>query len=77
VHANAFTEPTSPRTMAVTRPASTFCQPTNTTLAAFTIASAASIIPIRPRVSTMPSASPMSLPLLGACSAGAVFAMTR
>src|SRR5687768_7312702 len=37
--------------MAVTRPASTFCQPTNTTLAALTIASA---------VSTMPSASPTS-----------------
>src|SRR5436305_11378373 len=54
----AFTEPTSPRTMAVTRPASTFCQPTNTTLAVFTMASAASIMPTRPRVSTRPSASP-------------------
>src|SRR5688572_10592947 len=46
--------------MAVTSPASTFCQPTNTTLAAFTMASAASIIPTRPRVSTRPSASPGS-----------------
>src|SRR5262245_15461054 len=44
--------------MAVTSPASTFCQPTRTTLAAFTIASAASIMPTRPRVSTRPSASP-------------------
>ena len=56
----AFTEPTSPRTMAVTRPASTFCQPTKITLAAFTMASAASIMPTSPRVSTMPSASPYS-----------------
>src|SRR5439155_26110502 len=56
----AFTEPTSPRTMAVTRPASTFCQPTNTTFAVLTIASAASTIPTNPRVSTMPSASPIS-----------------
>src|SRR3954453_20352049 len=54
----ALTEPTSPRTMAVTSPASTFCHPTKTTFAALTIASAASIIPIRPRVSTRPSASP-------------------
>src|SRR5438067_4583198 len=56
----AFTDPTSPRTIAVTSPASTFCQPTKTTLAAFTIASAASIMPMRPRVSIMPSASPTS-----------------
>src|SRR5213596_1198739 len=56
----AFTDPTSPRTIAVTRPASTFCQPTNTTLAVLHIASAASIIPTRPRVSTRPSASPIS-----------------
>ncbi len=41
----AFTEPTSPRTMAVTSPASTFCQPTNTTLAVFSMASAASTMP--------------------------------
>src|SRR5690349_9235320 len=54
----ALTDATSPRTIAVTRPASTFCQPTNTTLAALTIASAASIMPTRPRVSTRPSASP-------------------
>src|SRR3954468_12350381 len=56
----AFTEPTSPRTMAVTRPASTFCQPTKTTFAVLTMASAASIIPIKPRVSIIPSASPIS-----------------
>src|SRR5262245_48434807 len=56
----AFTDATSPRTMAVTSPASTFCQPTNATFAAFTMASAASIIPTRPRVSTRPSASPGS-----------------
>src|SRR5262245_1296884 len=46
--------------MAVTSPASTFCQPTKTTFAVFTIASAASIIPTSPRVSTIPSASPSS-----------------
>src|SRR5258706_9294431 len=62
----ALTDPTSPRTMAVTRPASTFCQPTNTTFAVLTIASAASIMPMRPRVSTMPSASPISTLLLSA-----------
>src|SRR5690349_13933414 len=56
----AFTDPTSPRTIAVTRPASTFCQPTNTTFAVLHIASAASIMPTRPRVSTIPSASPIS-----------------
>ncbi len=56
----ALTAATSPRTIAVTSPASTFCQPTNTTFAVFTIASAASIMPTSPRVSTMPSASPMS-----------------
>src|SRR4051812_15268863 len=54
----AFTEATSPRTIAVTSPASTFCQPTNTTFAALTMASAASTMPTRPRVSTIPSASP-------------------
>src|SRR5687768_3193848 len=64
----AFTEPTSPRTIAVTRPASTFCQPTNTTFAALTIASAASIMPTRPRVSTMPIASPL-ISFLGATQA--------
>ena len=57
----AFTEPTSPRTIAVTMPASTFCQPTNTTLAVFSIASAASTMPMNPRVSTRPSASPTSV----------------
>src|SRR5262245_1357506 len=56
----AFTEPTSPRMMAVTRPASTFCQLTSTTFAVFSIASAASIMLTRPRVSIIPSASPMS-----------------
>src|SRR5262245_6772390 len=54
----AFTDATSPRTIAVTRPASTFCQPTNTTLAVLTMASVASTIPTKPRVSTSPSASP-------------------
>src|SRR6476660_6197487 len=54
----ALTEATSPRTIAVTSPASTFCQPTKTTFAVLTIASAASIMPTRPRVSTRPSASP-------------------
>src|SRR5687768_5391948 len=56
----AFTEPTSPRMMAVTRPASTFCQLTRTTSAVLSMASAASTIPTRPRVSIMPSASPTS-----------------
>src|SRR5687768_1948066 len=56
----ALTDATSPRTMAVTSPASTFCQPTNTTFAALTMASAASIMPTRPRVSMRPSASPGS-----------------
>jgi hypothetical protein len=56
----AFTDATSPRTIAVTRPASTFCHPTNATLAVLTIASVASIMPTNPRVSTRPSASPGS-----------------
>ena len=56
----AFTEATSPRTIAVTSPASTFCHPTNVTFAAFTIASVASTIPTNPRVSTRPRASPSS-----------------
>ena len=55
----AFTEPTSPRMSAVTSPASTFCQLTSTTFAVLSIASAASIMPTRPRVSIMPSASPI------------------
>src|SRR5579862_1612819 len=55
----ALTDATSPRTMLVTIPASTFCQPTNVTLAVLTIASVASTMPTNPRVSTMPSASPV------------------
>src|SRR5579863_2477746 len=54
----AFTEATSPRTIAVTRPASTFCQPTKVTSAVLTMASVASIMPTKPRVSMRPSASP-------------------
>src|SRR6188474_1513001 len=57
----AFTDPTSPRMIAVTRPASTFCQLTSTTFAVLSMASAASIMPTRPRVSIMPSASPTSV----------------
>src|SRR6478672_7628443 len=53
----AFTAPTSPRTRTVTYPAPMYSLPTRTTFAALTIASAASTEPIRPRVSTMPSAS--------------------
>ena len=55
----AFTAATSPRTIAVTYPAPIFSQPTSDTLAALTIASAASIIATSPLVSTIPSASPM------------------
>jgi hypothetical protein len=55
-----LTDPTSPRISAVTSPASTFCQLTSTTFAVFNMASAASIMPISPRVSIMPSASPIS-----------------
>src|SRR5262249_30149864 len=58
----AFTPATSPRTIAVTYPAPIFSHPTSVTLAALTIASAASIIATSPLVSTIPSASPMSLP---------------
>src|SRR5687768_113516 len=53
----AFTAATSPRTIAVTKPAPIFSYPTSVTFAAFTIASAASIIATRPFVSTIPSAS--------------------
>jgi anaerobic selenocysteine-containing dehydrogenase len=53
----AFTDRTSPRTIAVTSPASTFYQPTKGTLSAFTMAAAASIIPTRPWVSIIPRAS--------------------
>src|SRR5688500_9558494 len=53
----ALTAPTSPRTSTVTYPAPMYSLPTRTTFAAFTIASAASTEPMRPRVSTIPSAS--------------------
>ena len=53
----AFTAPTSPRTITVTYPAPMYSLPTSTTLAALTMASAASIEPIRPLVSTIPNAS--------------------
>src|SRR4029450_13397702 len=56
----AFTAATSPRTNAVTYPAPIFSHPTSVTLAALTMASAASIIATRPLVSTMPSASPIN-----------------
>ena len=52
----AFTAPTSPRTMTVTRPPPTCSLPTSCTLAAFTMASAASMAPTSPFVSTIPSA---------------------
>src|SRR5206468_2214912 len=47
----ALTAATSPRTIAVTYPAPIFSQPTSVTFAAFTIASAASIIATSPFVS--------------------------
>src|SRR5438067_1421601 len=53
----AFTAPTSPRTIAVTNPASIFSQPTSVTFADFTAASAASIIATKPRHSIIPKAS--------------------
>src|SRR5215208_483759 len=53
----ALTAPTSPRTITVTYPAPMYSLATRTTLAALTIASAASIEPMSPRVSTSPSAS--------------------
>ena len=49
---------TSPRTIAVTYPPPIFSNPTRSTFAAFTIASAASTIALNPRVSIIPSASP-------------------
>src|SRR4029453_2446329 len=55
----AFTAATSPRTMAVTYPAPIFSHPTSGTFAAFTIASAPSIIATSPLVSPIPSASPI------------------
>src|SRR5438105_1391726 len=53
----AFTAATSPRTIAVTNPPPIFSYPTSSTLAAFTIASAASTIPTKPLVSIIPNAS--------------------
>src|SRR5262245_35374805 len=53
----AFTAATSPRTIAVTKPAPIFSYPTSVTFAALTIASAASIIATSPFVSTIPRAS--------------------
>src|SRR5688572_14526212 len=58
----ALTAATSPRTMAVTYPAPIFSQPTSVTLAALTMASAASIMATRPLVSTIPNASPIGVP---------------
>src|SRR5438105_1453860 len=55
----AFTAATSPRTIAVTYPEPIFSHPTRFTFAALTIASAASIIAISPRVSIIPKASPI------------------
>src|SRR5262245_11389439 len=55
----ALTAATSPRTITVTYPAPMYSLPTSTTFAALTIASAASIDPTSPLVSTIPSASDM------------------
>src|SRR5579859_2592273 len=52
----AFTAPTSPRTITATNPPPTYSLPISVTLAALTMASAASIAPIRPLVSTIPRA---------------------
>src|ERR1700744_5106820 len=54
----AWTAPTSPATMIVIRPPPTCCLLTRRTLAALTMASAASVAPTRPNVSTMPRAWP-------------------
>src|SRR4030095_14742862 len=60
----ALTAATSPRTSAVTYPEPIFSQPTSETLAAFTMASDASIMATKPRVSIIPNASPIqTLPL--------------
>src|SRR3954469_5813715 len=56
----ALTAPTSPRTATVTYPPPIDSRPKISTLAAFTIASAASIAATRPRVSISPSAPSMS-----------------
>src|SRR5271166_5370393 len=58
----ALTAPTSPRTITVTKPPPICSRPINRTLAALTIASAASIAPTRPFVSISPSA-PRGVPL--------------
>src|SRR5262249_14078780 len=58
----ALTAATSPRTSAVTYPEPIFSQPTSETFAAFTIASEASIIATKPRVSIIPNASPIQPP---------------
>src|SRR4029077_21076311 len=58
----ALTAATSPRTSAVTYPEPIFSQPTSETLAAFTMASDASIIATKPRVSIIPKASPIDPP---------------
>jgi acetate kinase len=55
----ARTAPTSPRTATLTNPPPIWCQPTRVTLAAFTIASAASITATSPFVSISPNASPI------------------
>src|SRR4030095_12056507 len=59
----ALTAPTSPRTLTVTYPAPINSLPVRTTFAVFTMASAASIAPTRPFVSTRPRAS-ISPPVL-------------
>ena len=65
----ALTAPTSPRTIAVTSPASILSYPTSVTFAALTIASAASIIATNPIHSTIPSACIMRiLPLILLCN---------
>src|SRR5437899_1536418 len=53
----ALTAPTSPRTITVTYPAPIYSLPIRTTLAALTIASAASMEPTNPLVSIIPKAS--------------------
>src|SRR5262245_19478422 len=64
----AFTAPTSPRTITVTYPAPMYSLPARTTFAVLTIASAASMEPISPFVSTRPRASDISVSF--ACLAG-------
>src|SRR5258706_4002037 len=62
----ALTAPTSPRTVTVTNPAPMYSLPISTTFAVFTIASAASIAPTSPLVSTIPRASMTSYATTGA-----------